>query len=301
MLPAHAVATGTLMVARWAPRRPPPAVSTDPVPRSDTTRIPTTAAASSRRTPSDSPHLRAGQLAGMRALVAGRDVQAVMPTGYGKSAIYQAAALQLHRNHGQDEETANPGEPGSARRGPAVVVPPLIALQEDQLDSLMETLGGSAAVAINSGHSDSEANDATEAALRRLADDPLRPEDLAGNRPAPHHARLPHVHRTQPAPGTQAPPSSSPKTLISMARVAFSASHCSVLRPLGTQDEQARRTWAPESVTNPAQRGRRDANRAGATAGLGRAAGTVVTPSSRPMPADAVRCARRANRKPGRR
>ncbi|MCE3244765.1 MAG: ATP-dependent helicase, RecQ family, partial [Arthrobacter sp.] len=30
--------------------------------------------------------LRDGQLAGMRALVQGRDVLAVMPTGYGKSA-----------------------------------------------------------------------------------------------------------------------------------------------------------------------------------------------------------------------
>ncbi|KIS28642.1 ATP-dependent DNA helicase RecQ [Arthrobacter sp. SPG23] len=96
------------------------------------------------------PPLRAGQLAGMRALIAGRDVLAVMPTGYGKSAIYQVAALQLHRN--------------SASRGPAVVVSPLIALQEDQLDGLLETLGGQAAVAINSGHSDSENNAAWEAA-----------------------------------------------------------------------------------------------------------------------------------------
>jgi ATP-dependent DNA helicase RecQ len=86
----------------------------------------------------------------MRALVAGGDVLAVMPTGYGKSAIYQVAALQLHRN--------------SPRRGPAVVVSPLIALQEDQLDGLVETLGGQAAVAINSGHSDAENNDAWEAA-----------------------------------------------------------------------------------------------------------------------------------------
>ncbi|CAN7247869.1 RecQ family ATP-dependent DNA helicase [Arthrobacter sp. LjRoot14] len=96
------------------------------------------------------PRLRAGQLAGMRALVAGRDVLAVMPTGYGKSAIYQVAALQLHQN--------------SASRGPAVVVSPLIALQEDQLDGLLQTLGGNAAVAINSGHSDAENNAAWEAA-----------------------------------------------------------------------------------------------------------------------------------------
>ena len=98
------------------------------------------------------PSLRTGQLAGMRALVAGRDVLAVMPTGYGKSAIYQVAAIQLHRN--------------SPRRGPAVVVSPLIALQEDQLDGLLERLGGKAAVAINSGHRDAEITAAWDAAER---------------------------------------------------------------------------------------------------------------------------------------
>ena len=41
--------------------------------------------------------LRDGQLAGMAALADGRDVLAVMPTGYGKSAIYQVAALHLHK------------------------------------------------------------------------------------------------------------------------------------------------------------------------------------------------------------
>ena len=102
-------------------------------------------------------HLRDGQLAGMLALAAGRDVLAVMPTGYGKSAVYQVAALYLHQNQ---------GEPGSARRGPAVVVSPLIALQEDQLDGLLEDLGGTAAVAINSGRKDSEVADAWEAAER---------------------------------------------------------------------------------------------------------------------------------------
>lgn len=122
------------------------------------------------------PRLRDGQLAGMRALIAGRDVLAVMPTGYGKSAIYQVAALYLHRNQAQaNHDQANPaqenpaqdpGEPNSARRGPAVVVSPLIALQEDQLDGLLETLGGEAAVAINSGRSDVEVNDAWDAAER---------------------------------------------------------------------------------------------------------------------------------------
>ncbi|MFF2031139.1 RecQ family ATP-dependent DNA helicase [Arthrobacter sp. NPDC058192] len=112
------------------------------------------------------PHLRAGQLAGMKALVTGRDVLAVMPTGYGKSAIYQVAALHRHGKPGLDKADGTPNETNSARRGPAVVVSPLIALQEDQLDRLLETLGGDAAVAINSGRSDSEVNEAWDAAER---------------------------------------------------------------------------------------------------------------------------------------
>ncbi|MGY2743474.1 superfamily II DNA helicase RecQ [Arthrobacter sp. UYCu723] len=87
-----------------------------------------------------------------------------MPTGYGTSAICQVAALQLHGKHSQQKAGGNPSQPGSARRGPAVVVSPLIALQEDQLDRLLETLGGQAAVAINSGHSDSEVDESWAAA-----------------------------------------------------------------------------------------------------------------------------------------
>ncbi|MDQ0675997.1 ATP-dependent DNA helicase RecQ [Pseudarthrobacter siccitolerans] len=94
------------------------------------------------------PHLRDGQLAGMTALAGGRDVLAVMPTGYGKSAIYQVAALHLKNTTGR----------------PAVVVSPLIALQEDQLDGLSGDLGDGAAVAINSSHSDSELDAAWQAA-----------------------------------------------------------------------------------------------------------------------------------------
>ena len=94
------------------------------------------------------PRLRDGQLAGMAALAGGHDVLAVMPTGYGKSAIYQVAALHLH---------------GTAER-PAVVVSPLIALQEDQLDGLAQVLGPEAAVAINSSHSDTEVEASWQAA-----------------------------------------------------------------------------------------------------------------------------------------
>ncbi|WP_456509077.1 RecQ family ATP-dependent DNA helicase [Arthrobacter sp. TE12232] len=85
-------------------------------------------------------HLREGQLTGMRALAAGRDVLAVMPTGYGKSAIYQVPALLLHRQ----------------QQRPTVVVSPLISLQEDQLDGLRDAAGPAVAVAVNSSHSAGE-------------------------------------------------------------------------------------------------------------------------------------------------
>lgn len=101
----------------------------------------------------DLPHLREGQLAGMTALAAGRDVLAVMPTGYGKSAVYQVAALAIRRR-----------ESGADRPGPAVVISPLIALQEDQLDGLNTRLGPQTAVAINSHHSDTELEEAWKAA-----------------------------------------------------------------------------------------------------------------------------------------
>jgi len=94
------------------------------------------------------PNLRDGQLDGIRALAGGRDVLAVMPTGYGKSAIYQVAARYLHNETGR----------------PAVVVSPLIALQEDQLDGLAGELGEGAAVAVNSARSDSEVEAAWQAA-----------------------------------------------------------------------------------------------------------------------------------------
>ena len=110
------------------------------------------------------PHLRDGQLAGMAALAGGRDVLAVMPTGYGKSAIYQVAALFLHNK----------------TRRPAVVVSPLIALQEDQLDGLAADLGSGAAVAVNSSRSDLEVEAAWQAVeTGKAAFLFLAPEQLA--------------------------------------------------------------------------------------------------------------------------
>ena len=62
--------------------------------------------------------LRPGQLAAMRALYRRRDALVVLPTGAGKSAVYQVPATQLP--------------------GPTIVVSPLLALQEDQINGLNE-------------------------------------------------------------------------------------------------------------------------------------------------------------------
>jgi ATP-dependent DNA helicase RecQ len=75
--------------------------------------------------------LRPGQLSAVGALAAGRDVLAVLPTGAGKSAIYELAGL--------------------LRAGPVVVVSPLIALQDDQLAHLKAA--GLQAVVLNSQQS----------------------------------------------------------------------------------------------------------------------------------------------------
>jgi ATP-dependent DNA helicase RecQ len=83
--------------------------------------------------------LRDGQVEAVRAPTSGRDVLAVMPTGYGKSAVYQLA--------------------GTLLGGVTVVVSPLIALQDDQVRSLRE-VHGRAAVAINSSRSDTENQEA---------------------------------------------------------------------------------------------------------------------------------------------
>ncbi len=61
---------------------------------------------------------RPGQEAAMQAVVGGRDTLAVLPSGAGKTAIYQVAGQLLH--------------------GPVVVVSPLIALQRDQVARLTE-------------------------------------------------------------------------------------------------------------------------------------------------------------------
>ena len=74
------------------------------------------------------PGFLPGQEAAIHAILEGRDVLVVMPTGGGKSLCYQLPALVLE--------------------GLTVVVSPLIALMKDQVDAL--TSRGVPATAINS-------------------------------------------------------------------------------------------------------------------------------------------------------
>lgn len=88
--------------------------------------------------------LRPGQSAAMEAVLAGRSVLCVMPTGSGKSAIYQV--------------------PATALPGVAVVISPLIALQHDQADAINEHAGGQRAFVVNSSMRKSEIDAAWRAA-----------------------------------------------------------------------------------------------------------------------------------------
>ncbi|MFC4427106.1 RecQ family ATP-dependent DNA helicase [Deinococcus navajonensis] len=70
--------------------------------------------------------LHDAQQEAIASVLGGQDTLAILPTGSGKSAIYQVAALSL--------------------TGQAIVVSPLIALQRDQVDSLNEHVPGQAAL-----------------------------------------------------------------------------------------------------------------------------------------------------------
>src|SRR5213082_534083 len=83
------------------------------------------------------PQLRDEQLAAMEQVMAGHDVLAVLPTGAGKSAIYQVPALLLG--------------------GPTLVVSPLLALQRDQIEGIDDSEAPDA-VAVNSAETTAERN-----------------------------------------------------------------------------------------------------------------------------------------------
>jgi ATP-dependent DNA helicase RecQ len=79
----------------------------------------------------------------MESVMAGHDTLVVMPTGAGKSAVYQVPALLLD--------------------GPTVVVSPLISLQRDQVAGLLERAGADNAVQANSSQSDKDREAAFDA------------------------------------------------------------------------------------------------------------------------------------------
>jgi len=93
--------------------------------------------------------LRPGQEAAIAALLDGHDVLAVMPTGSGKSAIYQIA--------------------GALLPGATLVVSPLLALQRDQVESMAQEPGLGGAAQLNSALRERE----RESALAEFEDGDL--------------------------------------------------------------------------------------------------------------------------------
>jgi len=106
---------------------------------------------------------RPGQEPALEALFEGHDVLAVLPTGSGKSAIYQIAASLIP--------------------GPTVVVSPLIALQRDQAERLQDEARGGAAVV----------NSSVASAKREAAFEGLEQEDLEFIFLAPEQLHRPDV------------------------------------------------------------------------------------------------------------
>ncbi len=74
--------------------------------------------------------LKPGQLEAMAPILDGRDVVAAMPTGYGKSAVYQVTA--------------------ALREGMTLVISPLIALEHDQVSGIEAADDAPVALAVNS-------------------------------------------------------------------------------------------------------------------------------------------------------
>ncbi|MGY1858478.1 RecQ family ATP-dependent DNA helicase [Modestobacter sp. SYSU DS0290] len=105
------------------------------------------------------PELHPEQLEAMEQVMAGRDVLAVLPTGAGKSAIYQVPALLLD--------------------GPTLVVSPLLALQRDQMGGIEESRAPEA-VAVNSAQRAGDTRHAWDAVREGEAEYLfLSPEQLA--------------------------------------------------------------------------------------------------------------------------
>ena len=101
---------------------------TSPAPSAAALSAPPQAAIAALRTHFGYDSFRPGQAEVVAAVLGGRDVLAVMPTGAGKSICYQVPAI--------------------VRDGVALVVSPLVSLMKDQVQALRET--GIAAAFLNS-------------------------------------------------------------------------------------------------------------------------------------------------------
>ena len=130
---------------------PPPTGERQPVPSPSTQENPAGASASVRtrrirefaREVLGYDDFRPGQERAMQAVVGGRDTLAVLPSGAGKTAIYQVA--------------------GGLLEGPVLVVSPLIALQRDQVERLTELEGEAGRAAqLNSSLSAGDQREALE-------------------------------------------------------------------------------------------------------------------------------------------
>ncbi|WP_207619268.1 RecQ family ATP-dependent DNA helicase [Nocardioides sp. IC4_145] len=89
-------------------------------------------------------HLLGGQAEAMTALLDGHDVLLVSPTGSGKSLVYQVA--------------------GVLTEGCTLVVSPLLALQQDQVESIRSAPGGLSACRLSSAESEAEKREVVERA-----------------------------------------------------------------------------------------------------------------------------------------
>jgi ATP-dependent DNA helicase RecQ len=119
--------------------------------------------------------LRPAQLQAMRAILRGRDALVVLPTGGGKSAVYQVPATLL--------------------KGPTLVISPLLALQQDQIAGLNARVGdGARAVRISSAQTPREQDEALRAVREGRATFLfVTPEQLAQS------ARLDQIRQLRPA------------------------------------------------------------------------------------------------------
>src|SRR5215813_368984 len=117
--------------------------------------------------------LRPEQVRAMRAASRGRDALVVLPTGAGKSAVYQV--------------------PTTLHKGPTLVISPLLALQQDQIAGLNARAGREVAVRISSAETPRQQDEALEAIrggrARYLF---ITPEQLA------HPDRLAQVRELRP-------------------------------------------------------------------------------------------------------